>query len=109
MAKVRSEVKLPVGYHLDWAGEYESQKRSQRRLLIVLPITILVIYVILFTMFQSSKWAALTLANVSMAPIAARKAAQIGRNTAGAVAVELMAAAEGWPETPWLKPWKKEN
>ncbi|HEY2457775.1 MAG TPA: efflux RND transporter permease subunit, partial [Candidatus Acidoferrum sp.] len=69
MAKVQREVKLPTGYHLDWAGEYESQKRSQRRLLIVLPITILVIYIILFTMFQSAKWAALTLANVSMAPI----------------------------------------
>ncbi|MGB8322921.1 MAG: CusA/CzcA family heavy metal efflux RND transporter, partial [Candidatus Acidiferrum sp.] len=69
MAKVQREVKLPTGYHLDWAGEYESQKRSQRRLLIVLPITILVIFIILFTMFQSAKWAALTLANVSMAPI----------------------------------------
>jgi cobalt-zinc-cadmium resistance protein CzcA len=69
MKKVEQQVKLPVGYHLDWAGEYESQKRSQRRLLIVLPITILVIYVILFTMFKSAKWAALTLANVSMAPL----------------------------------------
>jgi len=69
MAKVQKQVKLPEGYHLDWAGEYESQKRSQRRLLIVLPITILVIYIILFTMFKSAKWAALTLANVSMAPI----------------------------------------
>jgi cobalt-zinc-cadmium resistance protein CzcA len=69
MHKVDTQVKLPVGYHLDWAGEYESQKRSQRRLLIVLPITILVIYIILFTMFQSAKWAALTLANVSMAPL----------------------------------------
>ena len=69
MRKVDAQVKLPVGYHLDWAGEYESQKRSQRRLLIVLPITILVIYIILFTMFQSAKWAALTLANVSMAPL----------------------------------------
>jgi cobalt-zinc-cadmium resistance protein CzcA len=69
MAKVEKEVKLPVGYHLNWAGEYESQKRSQRRLLIVLPITILIIYIILFTMFNSAKWAALTLANVSMAPI----------------------------------------
>ncbi|MGB2625973.1 MAG: CusA/CzcA family heavy metal efflux RND transporter [Candidatus Acidiferrum sp.] len=69
MAKVEKDVKLPVGYHLDWAGEYESQKRSQRRLLIVLPITILIIYIILFTMFNSAKWAALTLANVSMAPI----------------------------------------
>ena len=34
-----------AGYHIDWAGEYESQKRSQRRLLIVLPITILVIFI----------------------------------------------------------------
>jgi len=69
MHRVEKEVKLPTGYHLDWAGEYESQKRSQRRLLIVLPITILVIYIILFTMFKSAKWAALTLANVSMAPL----------------------------------------
>ena len=69
MAKVEKQVSLPTGYHLDWAGEYESQKRSQRRLLIVLPITILVIYIILFTMFRSAKWAALTLANVSMAPL----------------------------------------
>jgi len=69
MKKVQQQVKLPTGYHIDWAGEYESQKRSQRRLLIVLPITILIIYVILFTMFKSAKWAALTLANVSMAPI----------------------------------------
>ena len=69
MSRVEHQVKLPVGYHLDWAGEYESQKRSQRRLLIVLPITILIIYIILFTMFKSAKWAALTLANVSMAPL----------------------------------------
>ncbi|HEV2102917.1 MAG TPA: CusA/CzcA family heavy metal efflux RND transporter [Candidatus Acidoferrum sp.] len=69
MRKVQQQVKLPTGYHIDWAGEYESQKRSQRRLLIVLPITILIIYIILFTMFKSAKWAALTLANVSMAPI----------------------------------------
>jgi heavy metal efflux system protein len=69
MKRVRQQVKLPVGYHLDWAGEYESQKRSQRRLLIVLPITIMVIYIILFTMFKSAKWAALTLANLSMAPL----------------------------------------
>jgi cobalt-zinc-cadmium resistance protein CzcA len=69
MKKVQQQVKLPTGYHIDWAGEYESQKRSQRRLLIVLPITILIIYIILFTMFKSAKWAALTLANVSMAPI----------------------------------------
>jgi cobalt-zinc-cadmium resistance protein CzcA len=69
MRSVQQQVKLPVGYHLDWAGEYESQKRSQRRLLIVLPITILVIYVILYSMFGSAKWSVLILANVAMAPI----------------------------------------
>jgi cobalt-zinc-cadmium resistance protein CzcA len=69
MRLVQQQVKLPVGYHLDWAGEYESQKRSQRRLLIVLPITILVIYVILYSMFGSAKWSVLILANVAMAPI----------------------------------------
>jgi cobalt-zinc-cadmium resistance protein CzcA len=66
---VKRDVKLPVGYHLNWAGEYESQKRSQRRLMIVLPITILVIYVILYSMFGSAKWSVLILANVAMAPI----------------------------------------
>jgi cobalt-zinc-cadmium resistance protein CzcA len=67
--KVNEQVKLPVGYHIDWAGEYESQKRSQKRLLIVLPLTILVIFVILYTMFSSAKWALLLLANVAMAPV----------------------------------------
>jgi cobalt-zinc-cadmium resistance protein CzcA len=69
MGKVQRQVKLPTGYHLDWAGEYESQKRSERRLLIVLPITLLLIYVILYSMFGSPKWALLVLGNVAMAPI----------------------------------------
>jgi cobalt-zinc-cadmium resistance protein CzcA len=67
--KVREQVKLPTGYHIDWAGEYESQKRSSKRLMIVLPITILVIFIILYTMFGSFKWAGLMLANLAMAPI----------------------------------------
>ena len=65
--KVSAAVKLPTGYSIDWAGEYESQKRSERRLLIVLPITVLVIFVILYTMFKSMKWALLILTNVLMA------------------------------------------
>jgi cobalt-zinc-cadmium resistance protein CzcA len=67
MKKVDEQVKLPPGYHIDWAGEYESQKRADERLLIVLPITILVIFIILYTMFKSFKWALLILANVAMA------------------------------------------
>jgi heavy metal efflux system protein len=65
--KVNSEVKLPAGYTLDWAGEYESQQRSQRRLLIVLPATILAIFIILYAMFRSVKWTLLILTNVAMA------------------------------------------
>jgi cobalt-zinc-cadmium resistance protein CzcA len=69
IARVHDHVKLPEGYRLDWAGEYESQKRSERRLLFVLPITLLIIYVILYSMFGSPKWALLVLGNVALAPI----------------------------------------
>jgi cobalt-zinc-cadmium resistance protein CzcA len=67
--KVKANVKLPVGYSLDWAGEYESEKRSEHRLLVVLPLTILLIYIILYSMFRSVKWALLILTNVAMARI----------------------------------------
>jgi cobalt-zinc-cadmium resistance protein CzcA len=69
MKKVQQQVKVPQGYRLDWAGEYESQKRSEKRLLIVLPITILVIFIILYVMFGSWKWAALILGVVVLAPL----------------------------------------
>jgi cobalt-zinc-cadmium resistance protein CzcA len=65
--KVNAAVKLPPGYTIDWAGEYESQKRSEQRLLTVLPLTVVVIFVILYTMFKSMKWALLILTNVAMA------------------------------------------
>ncbi len=67
--KVNQQVKLPPGYKTDWAGEYESQKRSSRRLMLVLPITILLIFLLLYIMFHSGKWALLILVNVSMAPL----------------------------------------
>jgi cobalt-zinc-cadmium resistance protein CzcA len=67
--KVNAGVKLPIGYTLDWSGEYESEKRSERRLLLVLPLAILLIYIILYSMFKSVKWALLILTNVAMARI----------------------------------------
>ncbi len=67
--KVGTAVKLPTGYTIDWAGEYESQKRADQRLLVVLPITILLISVILYAMFNSLKWTLLILTNVAMARI----------------------------------------
>jgi cobalt-zinc-cadmium resistance protein CzcA len=66
---VERQVKLPSGYHIDWAGEYESQKRSSKRLMVVVPITMVAICMILYTMFKSFKWVLLILGNVAMAPI----------------------------------------
>ena len=67
--KVHAQVKLPDGFHLNWEGEYESQKRAEARLLIIVPLTVLLIFVILYTMFRSFKWALLILGNVAMARI----------------------------------------
>ena len=69
MDKVNKQVKLPQGYTLDWAGEYESQKRANHRMAIVIPLTILVIMLVLYSMFRSFKWGLLVLLNLSMAPL----------------------------------------
>jgi cobalt-zinc-cadmium resistance protein CzcA len=69
IATVNKQVKLPPGYHVDWAGEYQSQKRANKRLMLVLPITITLIFIILYTMFRSGKWAMLIMCNVIMAPV----------------------------------------
>jgi cobalt-zinc-cadmium resistance protein CzcA len=66
---IGEKVKLPPGYSVGWSGEYESEKRAEARLLVVVPITILAIYIILYTMFKSAKWALLILTNVAMARI----------------------------------------
>jgi cobalt-zinc-cadmium resistance protein CzcA len=67
--KVDQQVKLPAGYHIDWAGEYASQQRAQKRLALIIPLTLLVIFMILYSMFGSMKWAGLILITVAMAPI----------------------------------------
>jgi cobalt-zinc-cadmium resistance protein CzcA len=69
MKKTNERVQLPLGYRIHWEGEYQSQKRANARLLIVLPITIGIIFIILYTMFKSFKWALLILANIAIAPI----------------------------------------
>jgi cobalt-zinc-cadmium resistance protein CzcA len=69
ISKVNRNVSLPDGYHLEWAGEYESQKRADKRMAIVVPITVLAIFMILYTMFRSYKWALLILVSVVMASI----------------------------------------
>ena len=66
---VKAAVPLPRGYHIDWEGEYESEKRAEARLLIIVPLTILLILIILYSMFRSFKWAILILVNVMLARI----------------------------------------
>jgi cobalt-zinc-cadmium resistance protein CzcA len=67
--KVNAGVALPTGYHYVWAGEYQSKQRADKRLAMIVPLTILLIFVILYMMFNSFKWALLILCNVFMAPI----------------------------------------
>ena len=69
MQQVQRKVALPQGYRLEWSGEYESEKRAEARLLIVVPLTILLIVIILYTMFRSFKWAMLILVNVVLARV----------------------------------------
>ena len=69
ITKINQNVQLPRGYHLEWAGEYESEKRAEARLLVIVPLTILIIFIILYTMFKSVKWALLILTNVAMARV----------------------------------------
>ena len=66
--KITQQVKMPPGYHVDFSGEYESEKRAEARLRIIVPLTLLVIFIILYTMFRSFKWATLILFNVAFAP-----------------------------------------
>jgi cobalt-zinc-cadmium resistance protein CzcA len=67
--KVEQQVPLPAGYHIDWAGEYASQQRAQKRLELIIPLTLLVIFMILHSMFGSMKWASLILVTVATAPV----------------------------------------
>ncbi len=69
IAKVGAQIQLPRGYRIDWEGEYESEKRAEARLLVIVPLTVLLIFGLLYTMFRSFKWALLILANVVLAPV----------------------------------------
>ena len=66
---VQERVKLPDGYHLDWSGEYASKKRAEKRLEIIIPITILIIFLLLYSMFDSLKWSSIVLLSLAVAPI----------------------------------------
>ena len=68
-ARVKEKVKLPDGYQLTWGGEFENQQRAMGRLALVIPLSVLLIFLILFRAFGSLRSAALILANIPFALI----------------------------------------
>jgi len=66
-ARVERNVKLPDTYTIAWSGEFENQERAMQRLAVVVPISLLLIFVLLFDAFGSFKPAALVLLNVPLA------------------------------------------
>ena len=67
--RVADKVKLPPGYTVGWSGEFENQERAMQRLTVVVPISLLLIFVLLFDAFKSPRMAALILLNVPLALI----------------------------------------
>ena len=68
-AAIAGQVDLPPGYWIEWGGSFENQQRALARLSIIVPLTIFFIFVLLYTAFNSVKYAALIIANVPFATI----------------------------------------
>jgi cobalt-zinc-cadmium resistance protein CzcA len=67
--KIAAALALPPGYTIGWGGQFENQQRAMRRLAIVLPLSILIIFGLLFATFDSVNQALLILLNVPFALI----------------------------------------
>ena len=67
--RVEANVKIPENYAVNWSGEFENQERAMQRLSVVVPISLLLIFVLLFDAFKSFKSASLILINVPLALI----------------------------------------
>ncbi|OLD70116.1 MAG: heavy metal resistance protein CzcA [Acidobacteria bacterium 13_1_40CM_2_56_11] len=67
--RVAKEVKLPTGYYITWGGEFENQQRAMKRLALIVPVSVLLIFALLLNAFGSAKNAALILMNVPFALI----------------------------------------
>ncbi len=68
-ALIKQQIKMPPGYWLEWGGAFENQQRALQRLSIIVPLTVFFIFVLLYTAFNSVKYAALIIANVPFATI----------------------------------------
>lgn len=63
-SRFEEAIKLPPGYKVEWGGQFENLERARKRLTVILPITIAIIFALLFFMFNSPKYAGLVLMNV---------------------------------------------
>ncbi|HMF42544.1 MAG TPA: CusA/CzcA family heavy metal efflux RND transporter [Polyangia bacterium] len=68
-ALVTSTVKLPEGYHLTWGGEFENQRRAMKRLAVIVPISVLVIFFLLYMTFRAALPALVVLLDVPFATV----------------------------------------
>ena len=68
-ARVTAELQLPAGYRLAWGGQFENQQRAAKRLMLVVPIALALIFHILFTTFGSVRQAAMVFVNIPFALI----------------------------------------
>ncbi len=66
---IATSVDLPPGYWIEWGGAFENQQRALARLSLIVPLTILFIFVLLYTAFNSTKYATMIIANVPFATI----------------------------------------
>lgn len=66
-ANIEEKVKLPAGYFLEWGGQFENLEAAKQRLLIVVPISLFLIFILLFTTFNSVKQALLVFTGIPMA------------------------------------------
>jgi len=68
-SQVNQRIKLPSGYFLEWGGQFENQQRAARRLALVVPAAIGLIFLLLFSTFRSVRQALLVLGNIPLALI----------------------------------------
>ena len=66
---VADKVKLPEGYYIQWGGQFENQQRAAARLALVIPVSIGLIFLLLFSTFGSVKQAVLVLSNIPLAMV----------------------------------------
>lgn len=112
---ITDRVDLPAGYFITWGGQFENQQRAMKRLMIIVPITIGLIYLLLFTSFGSLKEAALIILNVPFALIGGILGLAISRQylsvpaSVGFIALFGVAVLNGVVLVSYIKTLRREG